>query len=103
MKLFRRRFRPQALTLRRKLFYAMAVALPLIAIFTFGNRGLLKRYQLETEVTDMRQGLYRERAITDSLRAEIIRVRSDTAVIERLARERYGMARAGETIYKVEE
>jgi cell division protein FtsB len=103
MKLIRRRFRPRPLTLRRKSLYAAMVALPLLAIFTFGNRGLLKRVELEHQAGVLREGLYRERAVGDSLRAEKERIEHDTMAIERLARERYGMVRPGETIYKVDE
>lgn len=103
MKRFRRRFRPRPLTLGRKSLYAALAALPLLAIFTFGNRGLLKRMELEHQVSVLRAGLYHDRAAGDSLRTEINRFTQDTLAIERLARERYGMVRPGETIYKVDE
>ncbi len=103
MKRFRRRFRPRPLTTRRKLTYAALAAIPLLAIFTFGNRGLLNRASLERELTELHEGLYRDRATGDSLRVEIGRLQRDTAAVERLARERYGMVRPGETIYRVEE
>lgn len=102
-KFLKRRKRTRPMTTRRKVLYAALVALPILGIFTFGNRGLLKRMALESEATAVHEQLYRERYVGDSLRAEILRLRKDTAAIERLARERYGMARAGETIYKVEE
>ena len=103
MKAIRRRFRPRPLTLRRKTLYAALVAVPLLAIFTFGNRGLLKRFQLEGEVDDLRMELYGDRAVGDSLKKEIAKLRQDTTAIERLARARYGMVRPGETIYRVDE
>jgi cell division protein FtsB len=91
------------MTLGRKSLYAVLVAVPLLAIFTFGNRGLLKRVELEHEASRLREGLYRERAVGDSLTAEKSRIEHDTTAIERIARERYGMVRPGETIYKVDE
>ncbi|MBS1913735.1 MAG: septum formation initiator family protein [Bacteroidetes bacterium] len=98
-----RLFRKRPLSLRRKVVYALIAALPILAIFTFGNRGLLKRMQLERQAATVREQLYRDRATSDSLRAEITRMKNDTTVIERLARERYGMVRPGETIYHVDE
>jgi cell division protein FtsB len=83
--------------------YATLVAIPVLAIFTFGNRGLIKRLELEHQVSDLRMGLYRDRAAGDSLRLEIQKLQRDTTTVERLARERYGMVRPGETIYKVDE
>lgn len=103
MKRFRRRFKPRPLTTRRKTLYAALVALPLLAILTFGNRGILKRVALERDVSDLHEQLYRDRAASDSLRAEIGKMRNDTTLVERLARERYGMVRPGETIYRVDE
>lgn len=103
MRRFRRKFRPKPLTVRRKVVLGLAVALPVLAIFTFGSRGLLRRVQLEMEVGDLRRQVYAERSVTDSLKREIHRYTVDSSSIERLARERYGMARQGETIYKVEE
>jgi len=91
------------MTLRRKSLYAALLAVPLLAIFTFGNRGLLKRIELERQAGSLLEALYRDRAAGDSLRTEIEKIRRDTMAIERLARERYGMVRPGETIYKVEE
>ncbi len=100
---FHRRFRPRPLTLRRKILYAALVAIPLLVILTFGNRGVLKRLELESEVSSLHRGLYRDRATSDSLKMEIARIKADTTAVERLARERYGMVRPGETIYKVDE
>lgn len=85
------------------MLYAAVVAVPLLAILTFSNRGILKRVQLESEASGLREQVYRDRAIGDSLRAEIRSVTQDTSVIERIARERYGMIRPGETIYRIDE
>ncbi|KXK57891.1 MAG: septum formation initiator family protein [Chlorobi bacterium] len=104
MKLFRRRrFRPKPLTMRRRTLLVLAVALPVLAIAMFGSRGIFRRLQLESQAADTRQQLYLERAKSDSLRHEISRYANDTATIERLARERYGMVRSGEIIYRVPE
>lgn len=104
MKLFRRRARrPRPLSNRRKGLYALLVALPILAILVFGNRGLLKRLELENDAARLRSQLHVDHAVKDSLQGEIRKVTSDTATIERLARERYGMVRAGETIYTVDE
>lgn len=106
MKLFRRRSRrrrPRPLSNRRKGLYALLVALPILLILFFGNRGLLKRLELENDAAKLRTQLQADHAVKDSLQGEIRKVTSDTATIERLARERYGMVRTGETIYTVNE
>ena len=103
MKRLRRRFRPRPLTTRRKITLAVAAAIPVLAIFAFGNRGLISRMRLEMKHDAALEQLYVERRHGDSLRAEIARHRRDPATLERLARERFGMARPGETIYRVDE
>lgn len=99
----RRRFRPQPLTARRKLLLIALVALPVLAIFTFGNRGLLKRFSLQSRYNQAYQSLYEERKISDSLQTEIDQLKHDSLEVERIARERFGMARPGEEVYKVVE
>jgi cell division protein FtsB len=103
MKILRRRFRPRPLTTRRKLTFAALAAVPVLLIFTFGNRGILKRVELEMESDRLYEQLSAERSLGDSLRTEIARMKSDSGVVEQLARERYGMVRSGETIYRVTE
>lgn len=103
MKRLRRRFRPRPLTTRRKILLALIAAVPVLAIFAFGNRGLISRVRLEMKHESAVESLYRERAAGDSLRAEITRHRRDPGTLERLARERFGMAKPGETIYRVDE
>ncbi len=100
---FRRRVRTRPITTRRKVLYALLVALPLLGILTFSSRGILKRIDLENRSADLRRQLYSDRATGDSLRLEIRRATSDTATIERIARERYGMIRPGETLYRIDE
>lgn len=103
MKRFRRRFKPKPLTTRRKISLALVVAIPVLAIFALGNRGLISRMHLEIKQDAALEQLYRERRAGDSLRAELLRFKRDPATLERLARERFGMARPGETIYRVDE
>lgn len=99
----RRRFRPKPLTPKRKLLLCALVAIPVLAIFTFGNRGLVKRFSLESRYDRVHQELYMERRVGDSLQKEITHLKTDTLAVEKLARERFGMARSGERVYKVVE
>lgn len=103
MRRFRRRFKPKPLTTRRKVTLAIVAAIPVLAIFAFGNRGLISRMRLELKHDAALEQLYHERRMGDSLRAEIARFQRDPGTLERLARERFGMARPGETIYRVDE
>lgn len=102
-KRLRKRYRPRPLTTRRKVTLAALAVLPVLALFAFGNRGLISRVRLEVKHDAAVEQLYRERAVGDSLRNEISRHKRDPQTLERLARERFGMAKPGETIYRVDE
>ena len=97
------RFRPKPLTTRRKITLAVIAAVPVLVIITFGNRGILKRVELELRRDQLSEQVQQQRAVGDSLRSEIQHLKTDTAAVEKLARERYGMVRPGERIYRVEE
>jgi cell division protein FtsB len=101
MKIFR--FRPKPLTTRRKITLAAIAAVPVLVIITFGNRGILKRVDLELRRDQLSEQVQQQHAISDSLRSEIQRLKTDTAAVEQLAREKYGMVRPGERIYRVDE
>ena len=98
-----RRFRPEPLTTRKKWLLAALVGLPILAVFTFSSRGLIKRLSLEARYDRAAQELLVEQNLRDSLRQEIERLRGDTVAIEKVARERYGMVRPGERIFTVDE
>lgn len=99
----KRRSRAEPLTTRKKLILAAAVGLPILAVFTFSNRGLLKRVSLEDRHQTAQEQLLTEEAIADSLQAEIDLLEKDSVAVEKVARERYGMVRPGEQIYMVDE
>ncbi len=95
--------RRQPLTTRKKILLATLVVVPVLAVFTFSSRGLLKRVELERTEQRITTELEREEAIADSLAHDIERLKNDSSAIEKVARERYGMIRPGEQIYTVEE
>lgn len=103
MSRLRRRFRPKPLTPKRKLLLSGLVVLPVLAVFMFGNRGLVKRFSLESRYDRVHEELYHERKMGDSLQREIAHLKNDTLAVEKLARERFGMARPGERVYKIVE
>lgn len=103
MSRLRRRFRPKPLTPKRKLLLSGLAVLPVLAVFTFGNRGLVKRFSLESRYDRVHEELYHERRMGDSLQREIAHLKNDTLAVEKLARERFGMARPGERVYKIVE
>ena len=65
--------------------------------FFFGKQGLYYLYQ---EQAHRSEEIRQYRHTIDSLRAEIGKLTNDTAYIERIAREKLGMARPNEKVYK---
>ena len=95
--------RRSPLTTRKKLLLVTLVVLPVLAVFIFSSRGLLKRIGLEQTEKEITTELAQEKETADSLQIEIERLKSDPSAIEKVARERYGMIRKDEQIYTVEE
>jgi cell division protein FtsB len=87
----------------RRLLAIVAVsiaAITVLAVLTFMNQGFLDMYRAYKQDRELSVKIETARAEADSLRAEIERLKSDTAHIEGLAREKLGMARKGEKIIK---
>ncbi len=77
-----------------------ACAWLLIALFV-GEMGLPRYIGMRNHATELEHELADLRLETDALRDEVLQLRKDPAKIERLARERLGYVRKGETVYQV--
>jgi len=78
------------------------VAATLLGVYVVlgGTRGIVGIYRLHRDVVGLERELSAARAAVDSLEAEIVKLRADTAYIEKVAREKLGMARRDERVYK---
>lgn len=65
--------------------------------FLFGKQGIYYLYRQQRERT---AEIRNDRRVIDSLQREIKKLTNDTAYIERMAREKLGMARQNESVYK---
>ncbi len=85
---------------RRAVNYGLLAALALMLFFlVFGEWGLVHYRRLVEErhlLEERSQALQRENEL---LREKIHRIRKDDRYLEKLAREEFGLAREGETIY----
>ncbi|MFH0920784.1 MAG: septum formation initiator family protein [Fibrobacterota bacterium] len=87
----------------RKKMILLAVAAVVLFLFAFllgGNYGLLNMVELRKERRGLAQQLRAMQAERDSLQRGLQRLRTDKSEIERIAREKYGMARPGEKVIK---
>jgi cell division protein FtsB len=99
----KRRFDPQQilrLFRNKRLVAALAIGLPLIGFVLFGNRGIVQRVRLERQEAELQQKIREAEAETRRLQTELKALEGDPKAIEKAAREKHGMVRDGETVYK---
>ena len=79
----------------------LLVLLVIISYAVFGKKGILQRVELEMENKELRTKLKEEQEKTIMLQKQIDELKSSDKEIEKVAREKYGMMKEGEEIYKV--
>lgn len=67
----------------------------------FDSYSIWTRYQLEREKKDLIHRTEQLVADTQNLRLKIEALRNDPSLLEKIAREEYGMRRPGETVYRI--
>jgi cell division protein FtsB len=72
-----------------------------LTMFVFSNNGLLKRMKLENEKKELEKKISIEQKKADSLEKKIKEIQTSDQEIERIAREKYGMTKEGEKIYRI--
>jgi cell division protein FtsB len=85
----------------KRLVLAIVIGVPLTAYLAFGNRGVLQRVRLQQQKAELEIKIREAETETRVLQAESKALDGDRKAIEKVARERYGMVRDGEKIYKV--
>ena len=105
MKKSRVRYRKRSEVSNIKRLYWILGSLSLIAIFLIffvvGDYGLYQIYLLHKQEKKIESHIVDLNAEQDSLRVERARLETDLKYIEKLARERYRMAKKGEKVFRV--
>jgi len=73
----------------------------LLIIFVFGDHGLFQLYKLKKERAEIQLYISQLRKNQETLSNEKNRLENDFKYIEKLAREKYRMAKPGEKVFKV--
>ena len=73
----------------------------LMIIFVFGDHGLLQLYKLKRERSKIKNHISELRKDREELIKEKAKLENDLKYIEKLAREKYKMAKPGEKVFKV--
>jgi cell division protein FtsB len=68
----------------------------------FGKKGILQRVESEMEIKELQRRLKEEQEKVLILQKKIDDLKSSDKEIEKTAREKYGMTKEGEEIYKVQ-
>jgi len=87
---------------RRRRRAALAIgALVLLYLFIGGSDGFYVQWRLRREIAALEQDTLRLKRENELARRQITRLERDMGYVERIARERYGMAHPGERVYRV--
>jgi cell division protein FtsB len=79
----------------------VVVGLPLMIFLLFGSHGIVQRIKLVRARGDLESKIQQAEEETRRLQVESKALDGDKKAIEKVAREKYGMIRDGETVYKV--
>ena len=85
----------------KRIFLTLLISLPLLYLVTFSNKGILKRMSLEGEKRLMEEKVRQAQVELQRLQDQSRALDRDGKAIEKVAREKYGMIREGETVYRV--
>lgn len=86
---------------KKNILIVFLIAVPVLSFMTFSNKGLLKRLSLESEKKGMQEKIDAAEAEQRVLKGQSKALESDPKAIEKVAREKYGMLKDGETVYKI--
>lgn len=82
------------------IFAVISIVLFISIISLSGKQGLISLYKNHNEYRKQSLKLVQSHKIIDSLKTDISRLRNDTDYIEKIAREKLGMAKKNEKVYK---
>ena len=87
---------------KAKLFLGLLFGLFMLYVFIGGEYGFYRRWSLKQSAQGLREDIASLEAENARLQEEKALLTDDLDYIEKMARERYGMKRVGETVYYIE-
>jgi cell division protein FtsB len=86
---------------RKKVLLAAGILLVLyfLASFILGEMGLVKYYRMKAQYTTLTEEIAKLKQDNVKLVKDVRALRSDPAYLERIARDKLGLARQGEMVY----
>jgi cell division protein FtsB len=88
--------------IKNKRFVVRFVAGVIIAgVVLFGDHGIIQRIRLSYQKSDLQTKIVEAERESKRLQAQSRALDGDAKAIEKIAREKHGMIREGETVYKI--
>lgn len=86
---------------RKGLFIAtvLLISLYFLASFIFGDMGLVKYYRMKSQYKTLAEDIGKLKQDNARLRKDVYALKSDPAYLERIARDKLGLASPGEIVY----
>jgi len=89
------------LRLQKRMYFIPAGCIAFILFFTvFGDKGLLRIYELKQDKTKIDARLVDTRNENEKLKREILALKGDRRFLESIARKDFGLVRSNEVIYQ---
>jgi cell division protein FtsB len=85
----------------KNLRLTLLIVIPVFSFITFSNKGVLQRLHIESEKRIMQEKIQQAHQEQLKLQEQSKALDNDPKAIEKVAREKYGMIREGETVYKI--
>ena len=87
----------------KRAMLGLIVGVPLALFLLFGSHGVVQRVGLQRQKNTLEAKILQAEAETKQLQTQSKALDSDKKAIEKVAREKYGMIREGETVYRIRE
>jgi cell division protein FtsB len=85
----------------KKLTILLGAVVVAVILVTFSNKGLLRRFILESDLAEKKESIQTLRKDIRELKNRKRILKTDLFEIERVAREEHGMIKPGEIVYRI--
>ena len=79
----------------------LGIVLFVVYIFLFGDYGVYRMWKQRKEIAELQRTIEALQLEQEGLKQEIYLLENDPEYIEKIAREKHGMIKEGEKIYKI--
>jgi cell division protein FtsB len=86
---------------KKNVVMTLTLVVPALMFVLFSNKGVIARINLDSQKQELQIRLDKAKQDQKDLQAQSKALDKDPKAIEKVAREKYGMVRDGETVYKV--